>query len=175
MFVVDHEHQKLLEILAPLDAHVVENLMEVLVALRIPATAIEWLHPRLPRAELLKRELLPPRVAFVVENNVVAQRLLGDVLQSNGYVAHFAGSMRELAELLATTVPDVIMLDADIPDIDRSGIARVLAEQPKDVHLIVFGMKEPNLDLETGQWHPTHSLTTASLLDALAEAHAKIN
>lgn len=177
LFVVYHEEQTLLEILAPLDEHVIDNLTEVVSALRLPATAIDWVHPSLSQTELLKRAILPPRTAVVFENHVVAQRLLLELLQNNGYSTLLASSIHDLEEVFASTPPDAIFIDCDAvgPGVDLARIRQLVAAHSKDIPVLVFGETGTDLDHQQGYRHPAETLTTASLLDALAGAHSKVN
>lgn len=163
MFIVYHEEKKLLEILGTIDAHVIDNLSEVLTVLRIPPTAIEWLHPRLPQADLLARELLPLRKILVIEDNPVAQSLLLELLESNGYAVSIVSSLEAVGHVLITSAPDVILLDPAV--IDPASLSRSMKERAKDIPIVVIG------DIES---HAELPLTKAGLLDALAETYAGV-
>lgn len=170
MFVVYHEEQQLLELLAPIDEHSIANLSEVLAALRVPHTAIEWVHPKLSQAELLARDLLPPRKVLIVEDNVVAQGLLRDLLESNGYSVQVVSSEDAFGDVLAATDPDVILLDSSA--VDPGKLHRHVAGQGKDIPLVVVGDAESSAAAPNEHWQPPASLTKARLLDALADAHS---
>jgi CheY-like chemotaxis protein len=175
MFVVYHEEQKLLELLAPVDAQLIQNLAEVVATLRIPATAIEWLHPDLPQAELLKHQLLPRRIVVVVEDNAVAQTLLLDLLQSNGYSVHLVSSVQELEQVIAAGDPDAILVDSGVPWVDLANINRLVVAQSKDIPVIVVGETDVSMDYDLLHCRPVKKPTKSNLLDALAAPYSTAN
>jgi signal transduction histidine kinase/DNA-binding response OmpR family regulator len=67
---------------------------------------------------------------LVVDDNVDAATLLGDLLSSRGYDAHVAHDAREALQLAADFVPDVALLDIGLPVMDGYELARRLRALP---------------------------------------------
>ena len=64
--------------------------------------------------------------ALIVEDAPETLELLSAILQSNGFDVLRASSGRELARTLERTLPDLILLDVNLPDGDGLSIARTL-------------------------------------------------
>ena len=68
---------------------------------------------------------------LIVEDNVDAARMLADVLEVEGYrvdLAHDAGTGLAMAR---NRVPDVVLCDINLPDLDGYALARALRSDPR--------------------------------------------
>jgi CheY-like chemotaxis protein len=67
----------------------------------------------------------------VVDDNAMNLRLATDVLGAAGFRTLGAVSGEEGIELAARHLPDVILMDLQLPDMSGADAARALAEQPR--------------------------------------------
>lgn len=67
---------------------------------------------------------------LVVEDNEANQMLARAVLEMGGYRVEIAGSAREADDVLRTIVPDLILMDVQLPGIDGLTYVRRLKAQP---------------------------------------------
>jgi signal transduction histidine kinase/DNA-binding response OmpR family regulator len=77
---------------------------------------------------------------LVVDDNVDAASLLGDLLSTRGYQIHVAHDAAEVLRLARDFVPDVALLDIGLPAMDGYELARRLRELPawRDVRLVAL-------------------------------------
>ncbi len=66
---------------------------------------------------------------LVVDDEVHILRLLRRTLETNGYTVEAAESGREALEAVGRSVPDVVLLDLMLPDIDGLEVCRQLRER----------------------------------------------
>lgn len=144
--IVYHEDRELLEILAPLDDRVLSGVTEVVTVLRIPPTAIEWVHPSLSADALLAGQLAPPRNIVVVEDNPIAQSLLAEVLESSGYAVRLADSWSALLDTLNSWRPEVVLVDLAVPGVEAQDVRQIVDEQLHGVQLVFVGGGEVSID-----------------------------
>ena len=67
---------------------------------------------------------------LLVEDNEANQMLARAVLELEGYVVHVAGSGPELYESLRDGVPDLILMDIQLPGQDGLTLTRMLKADP---------------------------------------------
>jgi len=66
------------------------------------------------------------RSVLVVEDHPVNQRLLGFLLESAGFTVHAAADAHDALRLLETVVPDLILMDIQLPGINGLDLARLI-------------------------------------------------
>lgn len=71
------------------------------------------------------------RLVLVVEDNEANQLLTSTVLERAGYQVELAGNAAEALERLAAGVPDLILMDLQLPDQDGLSLARQLKADPR--------------------------------------------
>ena len=82
---------------------------------------------------------------LVVDDNLDAGELLGEVLTEYGYRVCFASSGPRALEALASFTPDAAVLDIGLPVMDGYELARRLREQLPDIRLVALtGYGQPN-------------------------------
>ena len=54
--------------------------------------------------------------ALIVDDDADTAEMLAEMVASQGFTAATARTMRDARRQLATTVPDVVFLDLDVPD-----------------------------------------------------------
>jgi len=70
------------------------------------------------------------RVILVVEDNEANQVLVQAVLELDGYQVQLAGSALEALDLLRDLVPDLILMDVQLPGQDGLSLTRQLKSDP---------------------------------------------
>jgi CheY-like chemotaxis protein len=70
-----------------------------------------------------------PRI-LLVEDNEVNQLLTSSVLEREGFAVDIAGTSVEASEILRTRVPDLILMDIQLPGMDGLSFTRSLKEDP---------------------------------------------
>jgi len=67
----------------------------------------------------------------IIEDNERNMRLMRLLLRPQGYTLHEATSGQEALDLLRVIVPDIILVDIQLPDIDGLEITRQLRQDPR--------------------------------------------
>lgn len=68
---------------------------------------------------------------LVVDDNPVTQKLYRRIFENAGYDVHEAFSGEECLRSVAASVPDVILMDIILPDIDGKDVVREINNQEK--------------------------------------------
>jgi CheY-like chemotaxis protein len=72
-----------------------------------------------------------PPLVLIVDDDRMNRKLARDVLQVSGFRTLEAGSAAEGVALAAEHLPDVILMDLRLPDMDGAAAARKLADGPR--------------------------------------------
>jgi signal transduction histidine kinase/CheY-like chemotaxis protein len=109
---------------------------EVVARSRGPGAGAEF-EVRLPLASAPAAQAQPPqRVApesrrvLIVEDNLDAARMLGDVLQMEGHVVAIADSGPSALEALEARGADVVLCDIGLPEMSGYDVVRAIRERP---------------------------------------------
>lgn len=89
-----------------------------------------------------------PRVA-IVDDSIEARRLIRRILQSQGeYTIFEASNGRDAVEMIQRELPNLIILDLMMPEIDGFGVLQKLQTKPEtvDIPVIVVTAKELTSD-----------------------------
>jgi two-component system, cell cycle response regulator DivK len=90
-------------------------------------------------------------VVLIVDDNEKNRKLAADVLSSAGFETLEAGTGAEGLALAADRVPDVILMDLRLPDMDGAEAARTLQDDERTARIPVVAMSA--LPLEgRGEW-----------------------
>ena len=71
------------------------------------------------------------RHVLIVEDNVDAARTLAELLELEGHVARVATDGRSAIALAGNAVPDLVLCDIGLPDMDGYAVARALRAEPR--------------------------------------------
>src|SRR4030042_4271034 len=93
-----------------------------------------------------------PEKILVVDDDVDTLRLVGLMLERQGYEIVAANSGQQALALVLTERPDLILLDLMMPDIDGVEVCRRLRASPetKDILIIMFTAKSQTDDKVEG-------------------------
>jgi len=75
--------------------------------------------------------LVVEKKILLVEDDFINMRLAQHVLESEGYVVLEAATAQEALEQIESTLPDLILVDVQLPDIDGLILVKMLREKPK--------------------------------------------
>jgi two-component system, cell cycle response regulator DivK len=90
-------------------------------------------------------------VVLIVDDNEKNRKLAADVLSASGFETLEAGTGAEGLALAAKRVPDVILMDLRLPDMDGTEAARTLRDDEPTARIPVVAMSA--LPLEgSGEW-----------------------
>jgi CheY-like chemotaxis protein len=73
-----------------------------------------------------------------IEDDPTTTRLVQRQLQHSGYVVHNVNSGRDGVRMAETLVPNLILLDINLPDMDGLTVARQLKARPKLAHIPII-------------------------------------
>ena len=76
---------------------------------------------------------------LLVEDHPMNRKLFRDILEMQFQVVE-AGSAEEALERLATVIPDLILLDVQLPGMDGLSLARQLKSDPERAHVPIVGL-----------------------------------
>jgi len=77
---------------------------------------------------------------LLVEDNPVNRRLAVFLLRSQGYQVREASTAKEAFEMLNTEIPDLIVMDIQLPGMDGLETTRKLKEQPATADIPVIAV-----------------------------------
>jgi two-component system, cell cycle response regulator DivK len=77
---------------------------------------------------------------FLVEDNPVNRRLAVFLLRSQGYQVREASTAKEAVEMLNAEIPDLIVMDIQLPGMDGLEVTRKLKEHPATADIPVIAV-----------------------------------
>jgi CheY-like chemotaxis protein len=77
---------------------------------------------------------------LVVDDNATNLKLARVLLASEGYEVHTASDAEEALELLATFMPDLILMDIQLPGMDGLELTRKLKADPQRRHITIVAL-----------------------------------
>lgn len=89
-------------------------------------------------------------LVLIVDDNEQNLRLARDVLQAAGLRTREAETGAEALALAAEHVPDVILMDLRLPDMDGAEVARAIADEARTAHIPVVVLSALRLEGELG-------------------------
>lgn len=124
---------------------------------------------------------------LIVDDQELNRKVVGTVLSMTGHEVLTAGSGEEAVQLLSTTVPDLILLDVLMPDMDGLELCRKIKEQPvlegipviflsaaDDKNLIVQALETGGVDYVTKPFNKAELLSRVRTHLALKQARDQL-
>ena len=90
-------------------------------------------------------------VALIVDDSELNRKLECDLLRSAGFETLESATGAEALSLAAEHVPDVILMDLRLPDIDGAEVTRRLAADPRTARIPVLAISAERLQ-GAGDW-----------------------
>ena len=87
---------------------------------------------------------------LVVEDDESIGQAVSSTLQSHGYLVQWSKDGAATTAAFETAVPDLVLLDAGLPDIDGFTLCRWLREQDSDVPIVIFTARDAEIDIVVG-------------------------
>jgi CheY-like chemotaxis protein len=80
------------------------------------------------------------RTILVVEDNPMNMELARDVLEASGHRVRGVASAGEALQVLQESLPDLILMDIQLPGLDGLELTRTLKQDPRTKEIIVVAM-----------------------------------
>jgi CheY-like chemotaxis protein len=80
------------------------------------------------------------RTILIVEDNPMNMELARDVLEASGHRVRGAASAVEALQALQESLPDLILMDIQLPGLDGLELTRTLKRDPRTKEIIVVAM-----------------------------------
>jgi two-component system cell cycle response regulator DivK len=74
---------------------------------------------------------MPNKRILLVEDDFMNLRLAQHLLETEGYIVLKAATAQEALRKIESTVPDLILMDVQLPDINGLTVVRILREKPE--------------------------------------------
>jgi len=87
---------------------------------------------------------------LIVEDDESIGRSISDALDSHGYIVDWCLSGAAATTAIAARVPDLVLLDAGLPDVDGFAFCRRLREQHDDLPIVLVTARDAEIDIVVG-------------------------
>jgi DNA-binding response OmpR family regulator len=87
---------------------------------------------------------------LVVEDDGSIGRAVRDALQSHGYLVDWCTDGASAATAIENAIPDLVLLDAGLPDIDGFTLCRWLRQQHRDLPIVLVTARDSEIDMVVG-------------------------
>ena len=87
---------------------------------------------------------------LLVEDNIALREALQDQLSYSGFAVRGVGDGQELNQALAIAVPDVVVLDLNLPDEDGLSIAKRLRQALPQIGIVMLTARVRSIDRQEG-------------------------
>ncbi len=77
---------------------------------------------------------------LIVEDNPMNMELARDVLEASGYRVHCVASAGEALEVLKESLPDLILMDVQLPGLDGLDLTRTLKQDPRTKGIMIVAL-----------------------------------
>jgi DNA-binding response OmpR family regulator len=91
-----------------------------------------------------------PGHLLIVEDDDSIGRVLQASLSAHGYTVDWRSDVAASTELLGRTIPDLVLLDASLPDGDGFAFCRWLRSQQPDLPVVLVTARDDEIDLIVG-------------------------
>jgi len=87
---------------------------------------------------------------LLVEDDLSIGRAMSDALGSHGYGVTWTQSGNSASTSLETELPDLVLLDAGLPDVDGFTLCRWLRTQHRDLPIVLVTARDAEIDIVVG-------------------------
>ncbi len=77
---------------------------------------------------------------LIIEDNLLNLELATDLLEANGFVASSAQTAEEGLRMARELLPDLVLMDVNLPGMDGLSATKILKANPATRHLTVVGL-----------------------------------
>jgi DNA-binding response OmpR family regulator len=92
----------------------------------------------------------PTSHVAVIEDDHSIGRSMSDALAAHGYRVDWHQTGAALTTSLESEVPDLVLLDAGLPDVDGFSLCRWLREQHRDLPILLVTARDSEIDIVVG-------------------------
>lgn len=96
------------------------------------------------------REHRTDRRVVVIEDDPSIGSAINDALASHGYQVDWFRNSSDATTSLEIEIPDLVLLDAGLPDIDGFTLCRWLREQHRDLPIVLVTARDADIDIVVG-------------------------
>lgn len=79
-------------------------------------------------------------IVLIVDDNLINLKLIKVLLTAEGYIVHTAGHANEALQVLSQTMPRLILMDLQLPDIDGLELTRRLKTDPRLKKIVILAI-----------------------------------
>jgi DNA-binding response OmpR family regulator len=90
------------------------------------------------------------RRVLVVEDDESIGHAVGDALRAHGYTIELCVDGTAAATALANAAPDLLLLDAGLPDVDGFTLCRQIRESHPDMPIVLVTARDSEIDIVVG-------------------------
>lgn len=87
---------------------------------------------------------------LLVEDDVSIGQVVSDSLESHGYLVEWCTTGSSAAAANERMVPNLVLLDAGLPDVDGFALCRLLREQHHDLPIVLVTARDAEIDIVVG-------------------------
>jgi DNA-binding response OmpR family regulator len=87
---------------------------------------------------------------LVVEDDESIGQTVSTSLQSHGYVVQWSRDAASATASVEASLPDLVLLDAGLPDVDGFTLCRWLREQHRDLPIVLVTARDAEIDIVVG-------------------------
>jgi two-component system cell cycle response regulator DivK len=83
---------------------------------------------------------MPSKRILLVEDDFMNMRLAQHILEAEGYTVLKAATAQEALEQIESTLPDLILMDVQLPDMDGMMVVRILRENTRTSNITILAL-----------------------------------
>lgn len=77
---------------------------------------------------------------LIVEDNPLNLELVSDILEAHGYEVHKATSGKEAISQVEDNIPDLVLMDIQLPGLDGLTVTGIIKDKPETAHLPIIAL-----------------------------------